>query len=264
MQLMREVRFMLGLPPGEAGPVLNSWAGWPGGDVIAPFIRLRALVSGPVDGRTGYLCNITHLDHLLRDRAVPHLRRLWSQSHPEPLRACPALTSLWDVVRDHAPGPSTLAALELSATPYQSHRIQRGDPPMLTMTESFEFAASHRLCCRDLADDDNAALFGKCSNPNGHGHNYVVQISVVGQPDDRTGALLDHVSFQRTVKQRVVDHFDHKHLNSDCPEFADLNPTVENITRVIWERLKNQFAPARLQKVRVYETPKTYAEYAGD
>ncbi len=135
---------------------------------------------------------------------------------------------------------------------------------MLVMTESFEFSASHRLFCRDLTDQQNAALFGKCSNTNGHGHNYVVHISVAGRPDERTGALLEHAAFQRTVKHRVVDHFDHKHLNSDCAEFSDLNPTVENITRVIWERLKNEFAPARLHRVRVYETPKTYAEYAGD
>ncbi len=135
---------------------------------------------------------------------------------------------------------------------------------MVVMTESFEFAASHRLCCADLSDDQNQKLFGKCSNPSGHGHNYVVQVSVTGQPDAQTGALLDHAAFQRAVKHRVVDHFDHKHLNSDCPEFSDLNPTIENITRVIWERLKNEFAPACLHKVLVYETPKTYAEYAGD
>ena len=86
---------------------------------------------------------------------------------------------------------------------------------------------------------------------------------MAGDPDPDTGEIADHRAFQRTVKEQVIDRFDHKHLNADCPEFAELNPTVENITRVIWDLLDGRFAPARLRTVRVYETPKTYAEFSG-
>ena len=132
---------------------------------------------------------------------------------------------------------------------------------MITMTQSFEFAAEHRLYVPELSEEQNRKAFGKCANPNGHGHNYVVEVTLAGEPDPVTGTLADLPEFEVTVKRRVIDLFDHKHLNADCPEFAQLNPTVENITRVIWEKLAGGFARGRLHAVRVWETPKTYAEY---
>ena len=131
---------------------------------------------------------------------------------------------------------------------------------MVSVTESFEFAASHRLYCPSMSEEENRALFGKCANPNGHGHNYVVEVTVRGTPDPTTGRIVDIQEMESIVKEQVVDRFDHKHLNLDCPEFADLNPSVENITTVIWELLDGQLEPARLSKIRVWETPKTYAE----
>ncbi len=131
---------------------------------------------------------------------------------------------------------------------------------MVSVTESFEFAASHRLYCPSMSEEENRALFGKCANPNGHGHNYVVEVTVRGTPHAATGRIVDLQEMESIVKERVVDRFDHKHLNLDCPEFANLNPSVENITTVIWELLDRRFEPARLAKVRVWETPKTYAE----
>jgi len=261
---MREVRFCLDAAPSD--PVLNSWAGWPDDGRIAPYLVLRATVSGPVDRRTGYMCNITLIDRLLRDQAIPHLQRTWSTtggSGGARLAGPAAVAALWGRLEGHTPGGTRLESLQLASTPYRSFTACRGDLPMITMTESFEFAASHRLFCADLPDDRNREIFGKCSNPNGHGHNYVLEVSVAGEPDPGSGTVMDHARFQRTVKQHVIDRFDHTHLNSDVGEFARLNPTVENITRVIWDLLVDQFHPARLARVRVWETPKTWAEYAG-
>ncbi len=262
MRLMREVRFCL-TPPGDAGPVLNSWAGWPTSPAIEPFLVLRAVLSGPVDPQTGYMCNIALIDHLLRERAIPHLQRARAAARGTGLPAGQAVKHLWALLADRNPAGTRLESLELRTSPYQRHRADRGEPTMIVMTESFEFAASHRLFCRDLPDEDNRRIFGKCSNPNGHGHNYMLEISVSGQPDPQTGTIVDQQAFQRVVKETVLDRFDHRHLNTDCPEFADLNPTVENITRVIWDLLADKFAPARLHAVRVHETAKTYAEYGG-
>ena len=138
---------------------------------------------------------------------------------------------------------------------------------MVTITQSFEFAAAHRLYVPDLSEEENRRVFGKCTNPNGHGHNYVLEVTLAGEPDPGSGTLVDLPVFEAAVKERVIDRFDHKHLNLDCPEFARLNPTVENITRVIWDLLEDAFGPStagRLRTVRVWETPKTFAEYRGE
>ncbi len=131
---------------------------------------------------------------------------------------------------------------------------------MVSVTESFEFAASHRLHCPSMSEEENRALFGKCANPNGHGHNYVVEVTVRGTPDAATGRIVSIQQLESIVKEQVVDRFDHKHLNLDCPEFANLNPSVENIATVIWGLLNGRFESTPLAKVRVWETPKTYAE----
>ncbi len=263
MRLTREVRFCLGGPQ-PAGPVLNAWAAWPSSDAITPFLVLRATVSGPADRRTGYLCNIALIDRLLRERAIPQLERAWARCAGRGLPAASSVGALWTELAGHAPEGTRLEALKLRVTPFLRFAAIRGELPMMVMIESFEFAASHRLYCPDFDDQKNRQLFGKCANPNGHGHNYVVEVSVCGRPDERTGTIIDHAAFQRTVKERVLDRFDHKHLNADCPEFAELNPSVENITRVIWGLLADQFPPARLHTVRVWETAKTCAEYTGE
>jgi 6-pyruvoyltetrahydropterin/6-carboxytetrahydropterin synthase len=114
-----------------------------------------------------------------------------------------------------------------------------------------------------MSVEQNRQTFGKCNNSNGHGHNYVVEVTVAGAPDVKTGAVLSLPEFEQTVKERVVDHLDHKHLNADVAEFCALNPSVENIARVIWGMLAGHVSPAQLCRVRVWETAKTCAEYAG-
>lgn len=135
---------------------------------------------------------------------------------------------------------------------------------MVQLTQSFEFSAAHRLHVPRLSDEENRRVFGKCNNPNGHGHNYVVEVSVSGRPDAQTGCLLPLPRFEEIVKARVIDRLDHTHLNRDTREFAEVNPSVENIAVVIWNLLCDHVSPARLSSVRVYETPKTYAEYRGE
>ncbi|NOS99093.1 MAG: 6-carboxytetrahydropterin synthase [Phycisphaerales bacterium] len=132
------------------------------------------------------------------------------------------------------------------------------------MTYAFEFSAAHRLYCASLNAEENRRLFGKCANPNGHGHNYVLEVTVRGIPDAASGVLIGLDALARIVNERVIERFDHKHLNLDCAEFAELNPSVENIARVIFEKLNGAFEPAALDCIRVYETPKTWAECRAD
>src|SRR5262249_6687475 len=122
------------------------------------------------------------------------------------------------------------------------------------------FCAAHRLHCDDLSDEENQALFGKCSNPSGHGHNYLLDVTVEGQAEARTGIVLPISLLEQTVKQMVIERFDHKNLNVDVAEFRELNPSVENIAQVIFDLLKDEFAPSRLAAVRVFESPRSSAE----
>ncbi|TWT41667.1 6-carboxy-5,6,7,8-tetrahydropterin synthase [Phycisphaerae bacterium RAS1] len=267
IRLTREVRFSVDRD--WAGrvefsrPVTNSWAGWPSAVGIVPFLKLRASVVGEPHPRTGYLCNIKQLDDLLRRHAIPlAAERLASRGWR--VAAERLLSELWAAVDANTPAGAALAALELAATPHLRFTIERENPAMVLLTQQFEFSAAHRLHCGDLSDSENRAVFGKCNNPSGHGHNYLLEVTVAGRPDERTGAVLPLPQFEEMVKQRVIDRLDHTHLNLDTAEFRDVNPSVENIARVIWGMLAPHVAPpARLACVRVYETPKTWAEYEG-
>jgi 6-pyruvoyltetrahydropterin/6-carboxytetrahydropterin synthase len=259
MRLTREVRFSL-TREAPGGGITNSWGGWPACDTLAPYVLLRATVSGVVDSRTGYLCNISLIDRAVREQVIPLLREHWLTAAEAPPTCLRLLRLAAPVLAEALPSSVTLVALELRPTPYLAHALSLEGLSMITVTQSFEFAAAHRLFCPQMSEAENREIFGKCTNSNGHGHNYVVEVTVSGEPDERSGVVIDVGRLERTVKERVIDVFDHRHLNDDCAEFADLVPSVENITRVIWDKLEGQFEPAQLASVRVYETPKTYAE----
>lgn len=263
MRLMRELRCF---PEGETGDAasVNTWAGSPGLDTPGPFWVLRAVVRGRVDPLTGYLCNIKEIDSLLREVVIPQLGKRIRRSPAVLAATANALLDAFPLAASRCPAPASLNSLQLCVSPFLRFTVDRGDLTMIQVTESFEFSAAHRLHCPELSDEENQRIFGKCSNPNGHGHNYVVEVTVSGQPDDTTGNVVELHLFRRTVRERVIDRFDHKHLNLDCVEFRSLNPSVENIARVIWDRLHDAFQSCRLAGVRVWETPKTYAEYTGE
>ncbi len=134
---------------------------------------------------------------------------------------------------------------------------------MVRLCQKFEFAASHRLHCPTMSDEENARTFGKCNNPHGHGHNYEVQVTLAGEPDEN-GSVVDIPRLERLVQQAVIDRFDHKNLNVELPEFAALIPSVENIAMTIYRLLRPRVGEvgAKLAGVTVWETPKTWCEYS--
>ena len=131
-------------------------------------------------------------------------------------------------------------------------------------THVYEFAASHRLHSTHLTDEENVELFGKCNYVHGHGHNYVLEVTVAGPIEARSGHILDPRLMDEIVHREVVDRYDHKHFNHDIPEFVGLIPSSEIIVKVIWERLKDKIpAPARLDRVVLRETARNIFEYRG-
>jgi len=133
----------------------------------------------------------------------------------------------------------------------------------ILLTRRYSFAASHRLHSGHLSEVENQRIYGKCNNPYGHGHNYVVEVTVTGVPDPATGMIANLVDLDSFVEREVLEPFDHKYLNKDVAAFAELVPTTENLCIEIFERLKS-FPSARLARIRLEETGRNSFEYAGE
>jgi len=130
------------------------------------------------------------------------------------------------------------------------------------LSRRYIFAASHRLQADALSDEQNRATYGKCNNPHGHGHNYSLEVTVSGQVSPETGMVCDLVDLDEAVRLTIVDRFDHQNLNL-LNEFAELVPTTEHLTEIIFNILKQSFHAAHLEKVRIEETLNNSFEYAG-
>lgn len=123
------------------------------------------------------------------------------------------------------------------------------------------FNAAHRLNNSNWSDEKNAEIFGKCNNPNFHGHNYDLTVKVIGYPNEETGYVIDTKVLSKIIKEKVIDRFDHKNLNLDVIEFKELNPSAENIAMVIYNLLKKEIDPELDLKVILFETERNYVEY---
>ena len=127
----------------------------------------------------------------------------------------------------------------------------------------YRFSASHRLHSPHLSEEENCRVFGKCNNPHGHGHNYVLEVSLSGGVDPATGMIANLADLDTFVERQVLEDFDHKSLNEDVPAFRGKVPTTENLCIEIFQRLK-KFPNAKLERIRVQETGNNSFEYAGE
>jgi 6-pyruvoyltetrahydropterin/6-carboxytetrahydropterin synthase len=133
----------------------------------------------------------------------------------------------------------------------------------ITAYRKAHFNAAHRLYRKDWDDKKNSEVFGKCSNPNFHGHNYDLTVGVTGEIDPETGYLIDLKILKDIIKSEVEDALDHKNLNLEVPEFKDLNPTVENMAVVIYDKIKQALDTRFDLEITLYETPRNFVVYKG-
>ena len=126
------------------------------------------------------------------------------------------------------------------------------------------FNAAHRLFRKDWSFEKNDEIFGKCNNPNFHGHNYELVVSVTGEIDPETGFVIDMKVLKDLIKDNIENAFDHKNLNIEVPEFKDLNPTAENIAVVIWNKLRHHIPAPKELEVVLFETPRNFVSYSGN
>ena len=132
------------------------------------------------------------------------------------------------------------------------------------LTRKAEFSASHLYHNPDFSPEENQRIFGNRNNPNGHGHNYVLEVTVKGEVDTTTGFVVDLKKLKDLMHSEVLDALDHRFLNKEIPEFLTLIPTTENIAIVCWQRLAPKLTAAKLHRVRVYETPDLFADFLGE
>jgi len=135
---------------------------------------------------------------------------------------------------------------------------------MIYVTRKIEFAAAHFYHNPDFSPEENRRIFGKCNNPQGHGHNYVLEVTVAGEPDPATGMVLDLKELKDILHREIIERMDHRHLNYEVPELAGRIPTTENIAAMIWQVLAPKITRGRLHRVRLYETPDLFVDCYGD
>lgn len=134
----------------------------------------------------------------------------------------------------------------------------------VTVQRKAHFNAAHRLYRKDWSDEKNTKVFGKCSNPNFHGHNYELIVAVTGEINQETGFVMDLKDLKDLIYEKIEQPFDHKNLNVEVEEFREINPTAENISVVIWRKLRQELASHLDLEVTLYETPRNFVTYRGD
>ncbi len=134
---------------------------------------------------------------------------------------------------------------------------------MVYVTRKAHFSAAHRLFNPRFTDEQNEAVFDKCNNLHGHGHNYTIEVTVAGDPDPETGYVIDLKKLSDIIEEVILSRVDHKHLNFDVPELDGIIPTAENLAMVFWSLLLPQISEGKLYNIRVAESENNWAEYRG-
>ncbi|XP_073460773.1 6-pyruvoyl tetrahydrobiopterin synthase [Aquarana catesbeiana] len=141
---------------------------------------------------------------------------------------------------------------------------ERARGRIVEISRSASFSASHRLHCNSLSDEENKRIFGKCNNPNGHGHNYKVIVTVRAEVDPVTGMVMNLTDLKKDIQEVIMVPLDHKNLDLDVPYFKNTVSSVENVTIFIWDGLQKRLPPGLLHEVRVHETDNNTATYRGE
>jgi 6-pyruvoyltetrahydropterin/6-carboxytetrahydropterin synthase len=264
IELTRTVRFSIcphqTAEQASAAPRSNTWSAWPPMIGLGAHYELEVRCAGALDPATGFLEDIGVIDDLVRRLAVPRIHRAFIDTPS--LEPGPLLIEILPELAAQSPSP--IRSLTWRLSPSYTVTVEADDMSRHLLSQQFNFASSHRLHRPQLSDEKNVEIFGKCNNPNGHGHNYrleaVVSIGDPGSSGD-AGSVFTLTDLERIVDEHVIQRFDHTHLNLDTVEFADRNPTVELIAETCFTLLDGPLseAGATLSRVIVWETDKTSA-----
>jgi 6-pyruvoyltetrahydropterin/6-carboxytetrahydropterin synthase len=262
-KLTRRVRFSINpfLPTDSEG--FNTFSSKPAGEGLAVFFELAVTLEGAVEEKTGFVVNVLDIDKEVREFVVPvfaeWIRRYFREGrHAGFTEIAEFLAESREKLQGRFAN-TKVGELALQLNPLRKVAIdsRRGD--MIYFSEKFEFAATHKLWNDSLTEQENFSVFGKCANPAGHGHNYIVEVTVKAKSGD-----LRIADFEKVVDERLIRILDHKNLNIDVQHFSKVIPTVENLAVFAWEKLAGQFGKAELHCVTIQETDRTSCTYYGE
>lgn len=232
------------------------------GSLVGHTFLIDVTVDGEISGRTGMVMNLQTIGEIVRREILTHLDGALINDR---ISTTPTLENLsgWILERllSSIPG-GRVHGIRLAESDRCFVERKEGKDAVL-LTRVFHFCASHRLHEPGLSDEENRKIFGRCNNPGGHGHNYLLEVTVRGDVDRKSGLVADVGRIDSLVGERVLDSLDHTNLNTDVPDFHDLNPTAENMARVIWDRLDCNPGGAKLHRIRLRETERNWVEYFG-
>ena len=271
LHLTRTVRFAINPPPAPAAldspspDDRNGYGGRPSMTGVGAHHEVRIRLTGVPGADTGYLMDIKKIDRAARSTLVPAITRAFHDpARPDPCDVLrPTLTPLAEALG------STLTSVRWFLSPYYSIEMSSSPaslPAAAILRQRFDFAAAHRLHVASLSNEENRALFGKCNNPRGHGHNYQFEPAVRLPLDAAARFTLQDL--ERISESTIIERFDHTHLNEDTTEFAadtGVNPSVENIARVFFglldAALRRAHPGVSLLHLTVWETDRTSATF---
>jgi 6-pyruvoyltetrahydropterin/6-carboxytetrahydropterin synthase len=262
-KLIRQVRFSVNpfLPEQIMGA--NSFASKPAGQGLAIFLELGVGVVGPADNATGFVINVMDIDNAVRKHIVPIFTGEIKQAYKNRQHiGFSKIAELLKFTKQNLIGKlagAYLTELSLSLNPFNKMSVDCEDMKMIYYSEKFEFAAMHKLWNDNFSPEKNFQVFGKCANPTGHGHNYVVEVMV--KTSDGTEFCVG--DFETIIDDQLIKLIDHKNLNADVPYFSKAIPTVENISIFAWNQLAGKFQNMKMHSVTIWETDKTSCTYYG-
>ncbi len=216
-------------------------------------VKLWLSFEGRVNKSSGLIVNVSHIKKMVRAYLETH--DVYCTSIYDILSwAGRSFVSIFD--------NCTLSKVKLEYDD-NNYSVLTGSLNMITITRIYELAAAHRLWNDQWDSEKNFQEFGKCANPNGHGHNYTLEVSVRCDKDDINSYGLEVDQLDALVEMHVIDKLDHKNLCLDIPEMKGMVPTVENMVVVVWEMLEDKIINGKLSNLRIWETQNTYADYSG-
>ena len=232
--------------------------------MLALYFELSVGIVGQVNDSTGFVVNVLDIDQRVHEKVEPIFSQIIGQTlsaekHMGITQFGQLLKLSSEKIKDEFK-PAVLAELSLNITPFKKLALDCEDLKMLYFSETFDFAATHKLWNDEFSEQQNFEVFGKCANPSGHGHNYTIEVTVKMFAEQKKVRTSD---INNVVENDFLKLVDHKNLNVDVPQFEKDNPTVENIAAFAWDKLKEKFENAKLHCITISETNKTHCSYYG-
>jgi len=288
--LSRQIRFAVNPFADSTEIGANSYCAKPTANGLSLFFALWVELTGAANKDTGFVVNVSDIDKIIREKGIKifddFVKNCLVPTSAGGCLTAPVvggcsfeqigqlLSKVWQTIeKDFLPAKVDSLAVEL--TPARKLAIKENGGDMLYFSEKFEFSASHTLWNDKFSDSENEKIFGKCANKSGHGHNYIVEVTMhpvrdkaSETPDGRQGRPVSNGinagDFERIVQQEFISVVDHKNLNADVEYFKKINPTVENIAEFAFKSLADKVKPLELDCITIWENDRTFCCYRAD